>query len=228
MGFRPERAAARPTPKAHRGHARGRLEGTPGQPTDEELLERFSRGEAAAFEQLYARYRRQIFTYVLRSARDTAAAEELTQDIFMRVLERAEDFRGQSKFSTWLYSITRNLCVDHSRKMSFRRHRSLDAPLRRDEAGGATLGDQTEKPQVPTDRQVESESIRGRLTAAIEALPEDQREVFLLRQVENVPFAEIASIVGISENTAKSRMRYALERLQKALAEYEESVRDVG
>lgn len=207
---------------------RGRLEGTAAAPPDEELLRRFSEGDAKAFELLYARYRKQIFTFILRSTRDAAASEELMQDVFMRVMDRAEDFRGQSKFSTWLYSITRNLCVDHSRKMAFRRHRSLDAPVRPHEAGGVTLGEQTHGDDVPVDRQVESVAVRTQLEAAIAALPDDQREVFLLRHVDHMPFADIGAMVGISENTAKSRMRYALERLQAALRDFEESARGTG
>ncbi|MCA9602998.1 MAG: RNA polymerase sigma factor [Polyangiales bacterium] len=204
------------------------MDGTKETIADEELLRRFGAGDARAFEALYDRYRRQIFTFIVRSTRDRAAAEELTQEVFLRVVQRADDFKGQSKFSTWLYSITRNLCIDHSRKMAFRRHRSLDAPLRTDETGGASLGDRVASDDLAPDRNVESNTMRSRMEAALAAVPEEQREVFLMRQVEHLSFAEIALVVGVPENTVKSRMRYALERLQKALAEFEDNVAEAG
>lgn len=197
-------------------------------PADEELLARFARGDASAFELLYGRYRRPIYTYILRSARDQGHAEELLQEVFLRVVQRAEEFKGDSKFSTWLYSITRNLCIDHSRKMAFRRHQSLDATRDGEDGVGSSLGDRTAAEDIPADRLVDSTALAVRMEAAIGALPDDQREVFLMRQVQQLPFQEIAEITGVPENTVKSRMRYALERLQKVLADDEPNVTEVG
>ena len=98
--------------------------------TDAELLARFNEGDAKAFEILLGRYQRPIYNFIFRSVRHKDHAEELLQEVFLRVIQRSKDFKGQSKFSTWLYTIARNLCIDHSRKMSFRRHKSLDSPMR--------------------------------------------------------------------------------------------------
>ena len=192
--------------------------------TDEELLERFTRGDSAAFEVLLERYQRPIYNFILRSVRETARAEDLLQDVFLRVIQRAEDFRGQAKFSTWLYTITRNLCIDASRKMSHRRHPSLDAPSVRDDEGSTPLVERVAAPQADTDRRAAGPDLQAAIARAVEALPEDQREVFLMRQVEGLRFQDIAAIVGVPENTIKSRMRYALERLQEALADYQDYV----
>lgn len=195
--------------------------------SDEDLLARFNVGDARAFELLLERYRTPIYTFVLRSVRDPDRARDLTQDVFLRVVQRAEGFEGKSKFSTWLYTIARNLCIDTSRKMVFRRHRSLDAPLG-DDDGNAALVERVASSEPVTDRAAIGRQLKGQIAEAVDALPEDQREVFLLRQVQGLPFKEIAGIIGVPENTVKSRMRYALERLQEALAEYRQYVGELG
>jgi RNA polymerase sigma-70 factor (ECF subfamily) len=193
---------------------------------DEVLLDRFNAGEAEAFAVLLERYRRPIYNFILRSTRDQELAEDVLQEVFMRVVQRAGDFRHSSKFSTWLYTIARNLCIDTSRKMAFRRHRSLDAPLRGDDGDGPTLLDRVGD-RAHVDRTAISAQIGAAVATAVEALPEEQREVFLMRQVQALPFKEIAEIVGVPENTIKSRMRYALERLREALAEYDDYLHEL-
>ena len=90
---------------------------------------------------------------------------------------------------------------------------------------GPTLGERTADGRANVERTVVAAEIRERLLTAVDELPDEQREVFLLREVSNVPFKEIAEIVGVPENTVKSRMRYALERLQAALSDFEEYAR---
>lgn len=198
-------------------------------PTDDELLARFNEGDPSAFEALLTRYRKPLFNFIFRSVRDRTQAEELLQDVFLRVIQRSVEFKGQSKFSTWLYTIARNLCIDHSRKMSFRRHRSLDAPMRgKGSEEGPTMMERVAGGDIGADREAISKDLSERIAAAVEELPDEQREVFLMRQVQALPFKDIAAIVGVPENTVKSRMRYALERLQEALAEYEDYARGLG
>lgn len=195
---------------------------------DEELLSRFNDGDASAFEVLLERYRRPVFNFILRSVRQKDRAEELLQDVFLRVVQRSGDFKGESRFSTWLYTIARNTCIDHGRKMQFRRHRSLDAPIRgRDSEEGPSLLDRTEGREPSAHRGAIRNELRDTIADAVAQLPDEQREVFLMRQVSHLPFKQIADIVGVPENTVKSRMRYALERLQEALAEYEDYAREL-
>lgn len=196
------------------------------QPSDEELLRRFNEGDADGFERLMLRYERPLYNFILRSVHRRERADELLQDVFMKVLQRSGEFKGNSKFSTWLYTIARNLCIDDSRKMVFRRHKSLDAPSRSDEDGPSLL-DRTAASELGADRQAIAKDLQARISSAVEELPEEQREVFLMRQVQGMAFKDIADVIGVPENTVKSRMRYALERLQRALEEYRDYVREL-
>ena len=194
---------------------------------DEELLRRFNDGAAEAFEVLLARYERPLFNFILRHVSERTRAEEILQDAFLRVIERSKEFKGESKFSTWLYTIARNLCIDESRKMVFRRHKSLDAQLGGDDGEGPALVERTAGSGPAVDRAAIARELKPQIAEAIAALPEEQREVFLMREIQNMPFKDIATIVGVPENTVKSRMRYALERLQEALAEYSDYVAEL-
>jgi RNA polymerase sigma-70 factor (ECF subfamily) len=194
-------------------------------PTDESLMIRFQSGERAAFTVLVRRHQGPLFNFALRYLRSPPVAEEVVQDAFVRVVQNAGEFKHEARFSTWLYTIARNLCIDQTRKRALRRHPSLDEPKKAEEGDGPTLGEQTADGKASVERAVVSLEIRERVASAIDGLPEEQREVFLMREVSNLPFKEIAEIVGVSENTVKSRMRYALERLQEALSEFEEYAR---
>ena len=194
-------------------------------PTDESLMIRFQSGDRAAFTVLVRRHQGPLFNFALRYLRSSPVAEEVVQDAFVRVVQNAAEFKHEARFSTWLYTIARNLCIDQTRKRALRRHPSLDEPRKAEERDGPTLGEQTADGKASVERAVVSLEIRERVATAIDALPEEQREVFLMREVSNLPFKEIAEIVGVSENTVKSRMRYALERLQEALCEFEEYAR---
>jgi RNA polymerase sigma-70 factor (ECF subfamily) len=195
--------------------------------SDEALMLRYQRGDLSAFAELVARHKTPLFNFVLRQVGASAPAEDLVQEVFVRVIENAGTFKHEAKFTTWAYTIARNLCVDQHRKASYRRHASLDERDAHDRGEGPSLGDQVadSHPRASTERRAIANEIQIRVVAALDALPGEQREVFLLRQVANLPFQEIASITGTPENTVKSRMRYALERLQEALTEFEEYAR---
>jgi RNA polymerase sigma-70 factor (ECF subfamily) len=197
-----------------------------GDLSDETLMLRYQRGDRTAFAGIVSRHQRPVFNFVLRQLRSPEAAEEITQEAFVRVVKNAAEFKHEARFSTWLYTIARNLCIDHSRRMKHRRHQSLDAPSG-PEGDGSALVDRVPNPDRETDaeRGAEVAEIRTSVVRAVEALPDDQREVFLLREVAGLPFREIARVVDAGENTVKSRMRYALERLRDALSEFEEYAR---
>jgi RNA polymerase sigma-70 factor (ECF subfamily) len=192
-------------------------------------MQRYQGGDRSVFPELVRRHKTPVYNFILRQIRTPAAAEDLTQDVFVRVVQNASEFRHSSRFSTWIYTIARNITIDHVRKMNLRRHPSLDQPASQDGDEGPTLGERTkdQHPRATVDRAVISTELGFRIQNAVEELPDDQREVFLLREVGNVPFKDIADMIGVSENTIKSRMRYALERLQKALAEYEDYAKNL-
>lgn len=195
------------------------------QATDEALMARYRSGDAEAFAQIVRRHQTALYNFAARQLRSGPAAEEVVQDAFVRVVQNAHEFKQEARFSTWLYTIARNLCIDQMRKRAHRRHPSLDEPRSRSaatEGDGPTLGEQTADSRANVERAAVAVEIRERVLAAVQELPDDQREVFLMREVSSLPFKQIAEIVGVPENTVKSRMRYALERLQVALSEFEE------
>ena len=193
-------------------------------PADETLMLRYQQGDRAAFAQLVRRHQTALYNFALRQVRVAQQAEDVVQETFVRVVQNAGDFKHEARFTTWVYTITRNLCIDHLRKRALRKHPSLDES-KGEEGDGPTLGEQTADPRASVEREATGTELKERIARAVDTLPDEQREVFLMREIANLPFKEIAEITGVPENTVKSRMRYALERLQEALAEYEDYAR---
>ena len=189
--------------------------------TDEDLMVRYQRGEVRAFEVLLTRHRRAVYNFILRFVGDRETAEDLLQEAFMRVIKGAEAYKRQAKFTTWLYTIARNLCVDQTRRRKHRKHASLDAPMDATAESG-TLLDVIPSGDMASDRISANKQLHATMQRAIAGLSEDQREVFLMREFLDMPFKQIADVVGVPENTVKSRMRYALERLRLELDEYKD------
>jgi RNA polymerase sigma-70 factor (ECF subfamily) len=198
----------------------------PARASDEALMQRFQQGDSGAFRLLLERHRGGVYNFVLRHVGDQSAAEDLMQDAFLRVVQGAHRYKLESKFTTWLYTIARNLCVDRARKMRFRRHKSLDQPT--GSGDDPPLGDRVADTRAATDREAIGSELQGQLARAIESLRDEQREVFLMREYANLPFKEIAEVVGVPENTVKSRMRYALEHLRSLLSEYQDYASTLG
>jgi RNA polymerase sigma-70 factor (ECF subfamily) len=197
-------------------------------PSDEQLMHAYRGGDPRAFEELLARHERPVWSFLRRSVGDPTLAEDLLQEVFLRVVKGRDGWKGESKFSTWVYAIARNLCVDQSRRAVHRDAASLDAPTRRDDERADTLHDHVATRARDAEGLTSDGQLRARIDAAVAALPSDQREVFLMREVMDMPFAEIAGVVGAPEPTVKSRMRYALERLRAALGDFREEAPDAG
>jgi RNA polymerase sigma-70 factor (ECF subfamily) len=183
--------------------------------TDEELLAAYQQGDPGSFEDLLRRHRAPLFTFLLRMLGDRERAEDLAQETFLRIVKGAQAWEHRARFQTWLFTIARNLCVDHARRDRFRRADSLDAQGPGDEP---PMVDSVPGREIDPGRGAESALLRPVLQRALLSLPAEQREVFVLREQAGVPFREIAEMAGVNENTVKSRMRYALEGLRKALA----------
>jgi len=173
---------------------------------DEELMLAYGRGDEAAFGTLYARHKGPLYRFVVRGLRDGAVAEELYQEIWMRVIEARGRYRAQAKFATWLYTIAQNRLADHWRKRGLKLVDVQDA----------------DAPGPPADEpaaRVEGRQQVERFAAALAALPEAQRAAFLLHEEGGLGVAEIAAATGVGAETAKSRLRYALAKLREALAD---------
>jgi RNA polymerase sigma-70 factor (ECF subfamily) len=176
---------------------------------------RYQAGDAGAFEVLLRRHRAPVFAFLHRLVGEQARAEDLLQETWLKVVATAPRWEQRARFRTWLYAIARNLAVDEARRMVHRRARSLDDPTGDPSPAADALAADGPGP----DREAESALVRPKLEAALASLPEEQREVFVLREYAGVPFQEIGDITGVPVNTVKSRMRYALEGLRRALEE---------
>ncbi len=189
---------------------------------DETLMFMYAEGTAEAFAVLLSRHERGVYNFILRSTHNAALSEDLTQEVFLRVVRSAPKYKKSARFTTWLYTIARNICIDRSRRASRRKEVSLNRAIGTDDdEGGKTFLDNLNDERAEAGNvSLVREQFRDRLKVALEALPEEQREVFLLREVSGLKFREIADIVGVPENTIKSRMRYALETLRGYMEEF--------
>jgi RNA polymerase sigma-70 factor (ECF subfamily) len=191
------------------------------QATDEQLMLAFKAGDARAFSTLVTRHRQAVYNFILRYVGHRQRAEDLLQETWLKVVRSSREYEPKARFTTWVFTIARNLCVDSARKESYRKTDSLDAPAGgAEDAEGRALGETVpdEVGQAP-DRAAFNARLRPMLEKAITALPQEQREVFLMREYQGIGFKEIAEVTGVNENTVKSRMRYALEGLRKRLNE---------
>jgi len=196
------------------------VNGAETEASDEALMLRYVKGDQRAFAILVRRYERQLFTFALRFLRGRETAREVTQEAFLRVVRRCHEFRQEARFSTWIFAILRNLCIDELRKARHRNHPSLDAD-RGDSSGSLLDHIPASGPDLNPERAAAKAALGRDLDEALASLPAEQLEVFLMREVGGLPFREIALATDTPENTVKSRMRYALERLQQALGAHE-------
>ena len=164
-------------------------------------------GDAAAFEQLYARHRGRLYRYLLRQLRDNALADELFQDVWQRVIAARGGWKPDAGFATWLYTIAHHRLGDHWRGL---RHRPA-APADADERM-ARVAD----PDTP-ERVLSEFERRRQLQLALDELPEEQREVLLLRLEQELTLEEIGEATGVGRETVKSRLRYAMDKLRARL-----------
>jgi RNA polymerase sigma factor (sigma-70 family) len=179
--------------------------------SDEELMLLYRDGEAGAFDALYARHKGGVYSYLLRQCRDAAAADELFQDVWMNLVRARSGYTVQAKFTTYLYHLAHNRLIDHYRKNGHAVMVSLD-----EEEGEAAL-EVPDGRERPVDEALDSRRQAARLLELVAALPEVQREAFLLQQESGMSVEEIAQATGVNRETAKSRLRYAMAKLRQGL-----------
>lgn len=178
--------------------------------SDESLLARYREGDGAAFEILYTRHRQGLYRFLLGLSGSTERAEEVYQDTWLSLIRSASQPQGRATFRTWLYQIARNRLIDHWRKHGV--HQPLHDSY--DEQAHA-LADETTDPEQMLNLSRDSQ----RLDAALQSLPADQREVFLLRAYSDLDLPQIAVLTETPLETVKSRLRYAQQKLRRLLAE---------
>jgi RNA polymerase sigma-70 factor (ECF subfamily) len=181
---------------------------------DEALMLAYARGDAASFERLYARHKGPTYRYLLRHTSNRATADELHQDVWMRVVRARERYRPEARFTTWLYTLARHRLVDHFRSKGGVVAASLD----QDSADGLpdTPAEEPSSAGDPLVRVLDEES-GNRLLAALADVPGLQRDAFLLHVEAGLSLVEIATLTGVPAETVKSRLRYAYRRLRAAL-----------
>ncbi len=186
--------------------------------TDEQLIKQYARGNHRAFESLYGRYKKQIYHYCFRQLGSKAIADELHQDIWLKIIKSAAQFKQQSSFKTWLYSIAHNTLMDYFRSEKKRIKLKL---LETDNTNNNKLTDSiNSQEQHQPDKALHDRQLQQLLLDAIDQLPGEQKEVFLLHEKSGLSLKDIARITQSSFETTKSRLRYASKKLRQHLAQH--------
>lgn len=172
---------------------------------------RYRYGELAAFDQLYRRHKDPLYRFLLRGCGQPDIAGELFQDVWARLIDSRGRYQVSAKFTTWLYTLAHNRLVDHLRRQ--RPQLSLE------DAEAAAAPQLHAAPERRPDAQAEAAERAGQLRAALAALPDDQRATFLLHEEGGLTLEQIASVSGVGRETIKSRLRYALAKLRRTLAD---------
>lgn len=180
------------------------------QDTDAALLRRYRNGDAEAFAPLYERHRLGLLRFLLGLCGDPALADEVFQDTWLSLIRSQSEPREAALFKTWLYQIGRNRLLDHWRKHA--RQTSQQEPY-------AEQQHAIESPTPGPEQQLSLSRDQQRLQAALADLPLEQREVFLLRAHADLELQEIAELTATPMETVKSRLRYALQKLRRLLAD---------
>ena len=176
--------------------------------TDAELMQCIGRGEHKAFDTLYYRYARRLGGFFLRMlAYDAAKAEDMVQELFVRVWTHRKEYRSTQPFVTWIYTMAYNLCKNEYRHEAVRQT-YVEQFLQREE------------PTEESSEAMERDELRQRLRQVVQSLPTVQRDAFLLHYDEELTIPEVAHIVGCPEGTVKSRLYTALESVKRIMNEY--------
>lgn len=184
--------------------------------TDAELMLRVKRGDIRAFENLVGRHQRPLINYFFRAVWNRQTAEDMAQEVFLRIYTHAKDYEPQAKFTTYMYRVARNLWIDRMRHEAHApKTVSLDAPV---DAEGDTFHDVIGEDAPEPDARMEKEEKTAIVRKAIETLPEDQKAVLLLAEAKGMKYQEIAEALEIPLGTVKSRMHAAVMKLKDLLA----------
>src|SRR6478672_988948 len=174
--------------------------------SDQELMRIVQAGDYSPASEIYDRYSARIYNFAFRFLKNSEAAEDATQEVFVKMMKHAKQFQGDAKLSTWLFSITANWCRDYLRKADNKAKEAEDVLV--------TLASPNE---LGPERNLEVKEDERRVQRALNALTPEQREAILLSRYQGLSYAEIAQIAGCSEGAVKTRVFRAMETLKKAL-----------
>lgn len=181
--------------------------------SDKRLVKLYLSGNEEALQALIARHKDKIYTSILFTVKDTYLAEDIFQDTFVKVIDtlRAGRYREEDKFLPWVLRIAYNLCIDH-----FRRGKRMPTVTTGD---GYDIFDILKFSDTNAQEKMITEQTAERVRTLVNTLPEEQRQVLILRHYSDMSFKEISDMTGVSINTALGRMRYALINLRKMMVE---------
>lgn len=180
---------------------------------EQNWIEAAKSGDQEAFGQLVRAYEKRVFALTLRMCKNPADAEEAAQEAFLAAWQGLPFFRGDSSFSTWLYRLVSNACVDLLRREG--RHRDAAGPSLNDEEANLDVADAAPSPQTLAERS----ELKEQIEAGLAALPEDFRAVLVLREIHQRSYQEIAEILSLDLGTVKSRINRGRKQLRKFLLE---------
>lgn len=180
----------------------------------EDLIRRAASGDDGAFEKLVLAHQKQVYNLCLRMSGNEQDAYDLSQEAFIKAWRGLSQYQFGAEFSTWLYRLTRNVCIDHLRRVK----RQPSVPLETEQDGEVLEMPLPDSAPGPEERVLHEEKQRI-LSDAMQALPEEQREILVLRVVNDLPYEKIAEILGIQLGTVKSRLARARLQLKKILAD---------
>ena len=187
---------------------------------DAALIERCRRRDEAAFAEVVARYKNKIYNYVCRMMGNEDDAEDITQEVFIRMYQSLGSFRQQSSLNTWVFRIASNLCIDQFRRR--KKHQAIAYSLDDTDDAGDRAGLDREVPDATYEPQriLANTEMSAQITLALTLLPDKLRAVVLLYDLEELSYEEIARILEIPVGTVKSRLFNARLQLRKRLSEY--------
>ncbi len=185
---------------------------------DAALMKRVTQGDQRAFEELVEKYKQPVFNMIYRTLPDAAEAEDLAQAVFVQVYKAASRYRVEAKFTTWLFTIARNLCLNELRRRSRHPADSLDASISQDEDYPARQYEDVRSVSAP-DQLIQDE-LSAKVSEALMELPENQRTAVLLYQEQEMSYEEIAKILECSLSATKSLIHRARETLKQRLKPY--------
>ena len=182
--------------------------------TDEQLMLAYGDGSVEAFEILYGRWRRPVYRFLVRQCASAGIADELYQDVWLRVVNARRRYTVAARFSTWLFRIAHNRLIDHWRAES--RKPVAEMPVA-DDCETGPLDNVAAPDELQPERLMERKDLAALVAGAVDSLPGAQREAFLLHEEGGLTIDEIAMLTGVGHETAKSRLRYAMTRLRTQL-----------
>jgi len=181
---------------------------------EKDLLLKARNGDVKAFETIIEDYQKKVFNIALRMIGNHDDASELAQEVFIRIFKSLKNFKGESSLSTWIYRITTNVCLDELRKRKNKNIVSLDEDVKQDDG---EIKRQVEDARPTPDVIAEKNEVLRVVKEAILSLPEDQRTVIILRDIQGFSYDEIAKIMNCPEGTVKSRINRSRQILRDRL-----------